>query len=87
MTNKVDPDTSVREKISALVAREHEIREQLHQGDDEQRDTRRAALSHVEEMLDQCWDLLRQRQALRENRQNPAGARARTAAQVENYLQ
>jgi hypothetical protein len=37
--------------------------------------------------LDQCWDLLRQRQALREAGKNPAQAKVRPPDIVENYEQ
>jgi hypothetical protein len=41
----------------------------------------------VEEALDQCWDLLRQRRARREFGENPEGAQARPAGEVEGYQQ
>ena len=41
----------------------------------------------LEEQLDQCWDLLRQRQARREFGDDADGAEVRSAQQVENYLQ
>jgi hypothetical protein len=37
--------------------------------------------------LDQCWDLLRQRRALREFGRDPDRAEVRPAAIVENYEQ
>ncbi|HTK81410.1 MAG TPA: DUF2630 family protein [Bacteroidota bacterium] len=37
--------------------------------------------------LDQCWDLLRQRQALRAAGKNPDQAHARPPGMVENYEQ
>lgn len=37
--------------------------------------------------LDQCWDLLRQRRALREFGGNPDAAEVRPANVVENYKQ
>jgi hypothetical protein len=37
--------------------------------------------------LDRCWDLLRQRRALREFGDNPDDARLRPADVVENYEQ
>ena len=40
---------------------------------------------HVE--LDQCWDLLRQRRALREFGEDPDKAQVRDASVVENYEQ
>lgn len=35
--------------------------------------------------LDQCWDLLRQRRALRDAHQNPNKAEARDIDTIENY--
>jgi hypothetical protein len=37
--------------------------------------------------LDQCWDLLRQRRALRDAGQDPNRARVRPASVVEKYEQ
>ena len=37
--------------------------------------------------LDQCWDLLRQRRALREFGEDPDRAKVRPATIVENYKQ
>ncbi len=44
-------------------------------------------LQAVEEDLDQCWDLLRQRRAKEEFGENPDTAQARPATEVESYLQ
>jgi hypothetical protein len=38
-------------------------------------------------LLDQCWDLLRQRRALREFGKDPDEAKVRPAKIVENYEQ
>ena len=43
-------------------------------------------LRRVEVELDQCWDLLRQRRALRETGGDPREAAVRPADQVEGYL-
>ena len=50
-------------------------------------DEDRAALRQVEESLDQCWDLLRQRDARRDVGENPDEAKARPVSEVEGYLQ
>jgi len=42
-------------------------------------------LGHIE--LDQCWDLLRQRRALREFGRDPEQAKVRPPKVVENYEQ
>ncbi len=41
----------------------------------------------IEETLDQCWDLLRQRRALREFGRDPDAAIVRDTGTVEGYLQ
>jgi hypothetical protein len=41
----------------------------------------------VEESLDQCWDLLRQRRARREFGESTSEAAARPVSEVEGYLQ
>jgi len=69
----------ILERIQALVAKEHELRSSAPV------DT--AELNHLEEMLDQCWDLLRQRRAHREFGESPSDAQARPVETVENYQQ
>jgi hypothetical protein len=49
--------------------------------DDQQR------LDKLKVELDQCWDLLRQRRALREFGEDPDKAKVRPAKIVENYEQ
>ena len=44
-------------------------------------------LSSIGTQLDQCWDLLRQRRALREMGQDPDEADVRDEKTVEGYLQ
>ncbi len=44
-------------------------------------------LRQLEVNLDQCWDLLRQRRALREAGYNPDEAKVRDEETVEGYLQ
>jgi hypothetical protein len=79
-------DKQILHQISALVDEEHQLRGRVQQGqlsaDDE-----RARLREVEEALDQCWDLLRQRRAARETGGNPEEAHARPTGEVEGYLQ
>lgn len=73
-------DEDILQKINTLVDEENTLRR--HEShDDVQR------LAHLEETLDQCWDLLRQRRALREFGQNPAEAQVRDVNTVEKYLQ
>ena len=51
------------------------------------RDERRARLRQVEEALDQCWDLLRQRRAKAKAGEDPNEADARPVNEVEGYVQ
>jgi hypothetical protein len=44
-------------------------------------------LTKINVELDQCWDLLRQRRALRDAGQDPDHAEVRSANVVERYLQ
>lgn len=41
----------------------------------------------VKSELDQYWDLLRQRRALRDAGENPGGAAMRSSEQIDNYEQ
>ena len=75
-------DDDILARISALVEEEHGLA-----GDDELPDDRRRRRQELETQLDQCWDLLRQRQARREYGQDPAGAAVRPPGEVEGYLQ
>lgn len=79
-------DHQVLAQISSLVAEEHELREQRLTGglDSEEEQAR---LAQLEQALDQCWDLLRQRRARREFGQDESDAAVRPVEEVENYLQ
>ena len=44
------------------------------------------SLAHVQVELDQCWDLLRQRRALRETGADPGRAAIRSPDTVEKYV-
>ncbi|MDQ1643439.1 MAG: hypothetical protein QOJ90_2790 [Actinomycetota bacterium] len=86
--DKGESDSSVLHRISQLIEREHRLREDLQAGvDSGTREADRELLAQAEEALDQCWDLLRQRQARRTTGQNPDEASPRPVSQVENYLQ
>jgi hypothetical protein len=73
-------DKTVLEHISHLVAEEKKLYAQGTMTDAE-----RERLSKINVELDQCWDLLRQRRALREFGRNPDEADLRSAKIVENY--
>jgi Protein of unknown function (DUF2630) len=80
-----DDDRSLIERIDALVAEEHALHDQhLGQGLTE---ADRERLHQVEVGLDQCWDLLRQRRALRRAGRDPAAAEVRPEGTVERYQQ
>jgi hypothetical protein len=81
----VAKDRDTLAQINALVAEEKELRERLQHGEiteSEEHERLRA----VEIALDQCWDLLRQRRALRETGGDPREARVRPPGEVEGYL-
>ena len=75
-------DEEIHERITRLVDAEHSLRNQSTHTDEQ-----RAELARIEESLDQCWDLLRQRQALREAGMDPSAAEARPVSEVEGYIQ
>lgn len=75
-------DDDVLARITALVEEERSLA-----GDGESAEERHARRGRIEEQLDQCWDLLRQRQARREAGADPEQAQPRSIAEVESYLQ
>jgi hypothetical protein len=78
-------DQDILARVNDLVAEEKELREKLqHREIDESEEHQR--LRAVEVQLDQCWDLLRQRRALRETGGDPREALVRPPDEVEGYL-
>ncbi len=75
-------DESVLTNIDRLVKEEEHL-----YGKSEITSDDRARLSELKLHLDQCWDLLRQRRALREFGKDPDAAKVRPAKVVENYEQ
>jgi Protein of unknown function (DUF2630) len=78
-------DSETLAHIRGLVDEEKTLRSQLQRGDistSEEHDR----LRRVEVELDQCWDLLRQRRALRERGGDPREAQVRPPDEVEGYL-
>jgi hypothetical protein len=71
--------------ISDLVEEERELRARL-QRHEISADEEHARLRALEVELDQCWDLLRQRRALRETGGDPREAQIRPPDEVEGYL-
>jgi hypothetical protein len=82
-------DESIAARIETLVTEEHELRnrEQADSGHEDALEADQERLRQVEIELDRCWDLLRQRRALRDAGSNPDGARVRDADTVERYWQ
>jgi len=78
-------DSQVHATIEQLVAEEHELWEREAAGNASDEDRRR--LRELKVSLDQWWDLLRQRRALREAGQDPAAADVRRSEVVEGYEQ
>ncbi|MFI5608199.1 DUF2630 family protein [Amycolatopsis sp. NPDC051903] len=78
-------DGEILGRIDGLIAEEHELRSRSVgvglNGDDQSR------LTQVEQELDQCWDLLRQRRAKTEFHENPEEAKVRSVGEVEGYRQ
>jgi hypothetical protein len=79
-------EREILNRISALVDEEQALREKApssspdyEHGPDHER------LKRLEEDLDQCWDLLRQRRAKRQYGENPDEAAVRPVKQVEDY--
>jgi hypothetical protein len=82
----VDKDRDILAEVNELVAEERELRAKVqHREIDETEEHQR--LRAVEVALDQCWDLLRQRRALRESGQDPDAADVRDPEIVERYEQ
>jgi hypothetical protein len=78
-------DAQIHGTIEQLVGEEHELWERESAGNATDADRRR--LDELRVSLDQCWDLLRQRRALREAGRDPEDAQARRPEVVENYEQ
>lgn len=73
-------DKGILDHISALIAEEHKLRDGSGMAEEQAK-----RLKHVEEELDQCWDLLRQRRAKREFGEDPDTAQPRDIGTVERY--
>ena len=81
MANETN-DQSVLGHIDELVKEEERLYAKNGLTEEDQ-----ARLGEVKVALDQCWDLLRQRRALREFGEDPEKAKVRPAKIVENYEQ
>ena len=75
-------DQSVFDHIQQLVSEEHRL-----YANGSLSDADREHMTKLQVELDQCWDLLRQRRALREAGHVPNEAKVRPAEMVERYEQ
>lgn len=73
-------DKGVLAHIEHLVSEEKQL-----YGSSKMTDEQRQRLATINVELDRCWDLLRQRRALREYGRDPDEADVRPASVVENY--
>lgn len=74
-------DKTILQHINELVNEEDRLR-----ADTARPEQHAERMRHIEEQLDQCWDLLRQRRAKREFGDDPDAARTRDVGTVERYL-
>ena len=75
-------DQSIQKKIEGLVREEQHL-----YGKSDLTDHDQVRLEAIKIELDQCWDLLRQRDARREFGQDPNDAKVRPPSVVERYQQ
>ena len=81
----LEMDDEIHNRIEQLVAEEHDLYERGAEGGLSDSEHRR--LESIKVGLDQCWDLLRRRRALREAGYDPGSARVRDPDVVERYKQ
>lgn len=74
-------DITLLDHINELVEEEN----RLH-ADTARPEQHAERIQHIEEQLDQCWDLLRQRRAKREFGDDPEAAKVRDVNTVEGYV-
>lgn len=79
-------DEPILSRINALAHEEEELWRRASDGGGISTEDRQR-LDEVAVALDQCYDLLRQRQARREFGQDPDGAQVRPPETVERYQQ
>jgi len=76
------PDNSVLSHITKLTEKEEYFYGKENLTDEDVKELHKVKLE-----LDQYWDLLRQRRALRNAGENPSQAEMRSSDQIENYEQ
>lgn len=79
-------EDQILEQVRSLVEQEHELRARV-QERELAPEAEQEQLRRLEQALDQCWDLLRQRRARQDAGQNPDEAVVRPADEVEDYQQ
>jgi len=79
-------DQDLLARINGLVEDEHRLRAKVVAGEVDPV-IERKRLAEIEVMLDQCWDLLRQRRARLDSGGAPEEAQLNPPRQVEGYLQ
>jgi hypothetical protein len=77
-------DERVLTRINELANEEHELWGKESRG--EASNTDRERIHRIQVTLDQCWDLLQQRRALRSAGRNPDEAKVRDEETVEGYV-
>jgi hypothetical protein len=77
-------DQDVLDGINQLAHEEHQLFEKESRG--EASDEERQRLHTLQVQLDQCWDLLHQRRALRRAGDDPDRAAIRDERTVEGYI-
>lgn len=85
MSDSAAGDKTVLDHIHDLVSEEKALRS-AHSGVG-MTETGRQRLKDLQGELDQAWDLLRQREGLRDAGKNPDEAKERPEGEVEGYLQ
>lgn len=80
-------DERIAARIERLVNEEHQLRNREGRDAPEALEADSERLRGIEVELDVCWDLLRQRRALRDADVNPDEAQARDRNTVERYWQ
>jgi hypothetical protein len=80
-------DETITVRIERLVTEEHELRSREESDPAEALEADSERLRAIEVELDVCWDLLRQRRALRDAGVDPDQAAARDPNTVERYMQ
>lgn len=77
-------DLDMQGRINQLAHEEHVLWEKESKGETTEAD--RLRLNEIQVSLDQYWDYLNQRRALRDARRNPDEAQVRDATTIARYL-